>query len=82
MPLLGELEMGGDLTVVLGLLSSVLTAYRVPLGGVFERGGRRPVVVEPWLLDGGSVACSALLDNGGELAIVTSDNESLSCENM
>lgn len=31
-----------------------------------------------WLLTDGSVACSALLEDGGELAIVQSDNESVS----
>ena len=54
------------------------TAYLVDLGGVFERCGWRPVVLKLWLLVDSSVACSALLEDGGELAIVTSDKESLS----
>ena len=66
--------MGGDFTPSLGLLLRVLlTAYRVPLGGVLVRCGWRTTVV---LLVDGSVACSALLEDGGELAIVQSDSES------
>jgi len=59
-----------------------LIAYRADLGGVFERVGCRPVVVKLWLLVGSSVACSALLVDGGELAIVQSDSESLSCGHL